>query len=122
MSNVDHPAHYGGDVPYEPIKLIVDWGLGFCGGNALKYILRAPHKGNEKEDLAKARWYLCKAVQIAEIQTPANWKLKPLEAIHYWNSEGSLQSTDLMSAVMEISEGRWFLALTRVEQHEDKAT
>lgn len=30
---VDHPAHYGGkDNPYEAIKVIEAWGLGFCLG------------------------------------------------------------------------------------------
>lgn len=63
---VNHPSHYnqGGEIgadgtaKYETIKVIEDWGLGFCHGNALKYLLRAPHKGTEKQDLAKARWYL----------------------------------------------------------------
>ena len=59
MSNVDHPAHYGGaENVYEAIRVIEAWGLGFCLGNAIKYICRAPHKGSELEDLRKARWYL----------------------------------------------------------------
>ena len=33
----------------------------FCIGNAIKYILRAPYKGNEKQDLEKAKWYLDRA-------------------------------------------------------------
>lgn len=56
---VDHPAHYGGaDNPYEAIKVIEAWGLGFNLGNAVKYIARAEHKGSTVEDLRKARWYL----------------------------------------------------------------
>ena len=56
---VNHPAHYGGaDNPYEAIKVIEAWGLGFCLGNTVKYISRAPHKGSTVEDLEKARWYL----------------------------------------------------------------
>jgi hypothetical protein len=56
---VNHPAHYGGEQnPYEAIKVIEAWGLGFCLGNALKYISRAERKGNALEDLEKARWYL----------------------------------------------------------------
>ena len=66
MSNheaVDHPEHYGGaDNPYEAIKVIEAWRLGFCLGNAAKYIARAGKKGDKKEDaledLKKARWYL----------------------------------------------------------------
>lgn len=56
---VDHPPHYGGaDNPYEAIKVIEAWGLGFCLGNVIKYIARAEHKSATIEDLRKARWYL----------------------------------------------------------------
>ena len=56
---VDHPAHYGGaDNPYEAIKVIEAWQLGFCLGNAVKYIARAGKKGDLLEDLKKASWYL----------------------------------------------------------------
>lgn len=56
---VDHPLHYGGaDDPYEAIKVIEAWRLGFCLGNAVKYICRAERKGRLLEDLRKARWYL----------------------------------------------------------------
>jgi hypothetical protein len=58
---VDHPAHYGGaDNPYEAIKVIEAWELGFCLGNTVKYIARAGRKDQERtlEDLKKARWYL----------------------------------------------------------------
>jgi hypothetical protein len=65
--NVNHPQHYGGaDNPYEAIKVIEAWQLGFCLGNAVKYIARAGKKGESLatmpklriEDLEKARWYL----------------------------------------------------------------
>jgi hypothetical protein len=56
---VNHPAHYtnGG---IEVIDAIDAWGLGFCDGNAVKYIARAGKKDPTKtvEDLQKARWYL----------------------------------------------------------------
>jgi Protein of unknwon function (DUF3310) len=56
---VDHPAHYGGaDNPFEAIKVIDAWGLGFALGNCIKYISRAERKGNALEDLEKAAWYL----------------------------------------------------------------
>lgn len=52
-----HSDHYRkGKI--EPIEVIEDWGLGFCLGNAVKYIARADHKGTKKQDLEKARWYL----------------------------------------------------------------
>lgn len=68
MSNsVDHPPHYGGqDNPYEAIKVIEAWGLGFHLGNVVKYLSRAGKKGAALEDLKKARWYLDRAIARAE--------------------------------------------------------
>lgn len=61
---VNHPSHYGGkDNPYEAIKVIEAWMLGFCLGNCLKYIRRAGLKGSKLEDLEKARWYLNREIQ-----------------------------------------------------------
>lgn len=54
---VNHPAHYNAG-KIEVITVIEDWNLGFCDGNAVKYIARAAHKGNRIQDLEKARWYL----------------------------------------------------------------
>jgi hypothetical protein len=58
---VNNPKHYGGkDNPYEAIKVIEAWELGFSLGNTVKYISRAGFKNPNKgiEDLEKARWYL----------------------------------------------------------------
>lgn len=54
---VNHPAHYqaGG---IEVIEIIHRYGLDFDLGNAVKYLLRADHKGNRLDDLRKARWYV----------------------------------------------------------------
>lgn len=60
---INHPLHYGGDVVYEAIKVIEAWELDFCIGNAVKYLSRAKHKGNELEDLRKARWYLNRKIE-----------------------------------------------------------
>ena len=59
--HVNHPSHYGGkENPYEAIKVIDAWELGFSLGNTVKYISRAGKKGTDKEleDLRKALWYL----------------------------------------------------------------
>ena len=59
--HVNHPNHYGGkENPYEAIKVIDAWELGFSLGNTVKYISRAGKKGSDKEleDLRKALWYL----------------------------------------------------------------
>ncbi len=64
---VDHPAHYGGaENPYEAIKVIEAWGLGFCLGNAVKYIARLGKKDDILTDLRKARWYLDREISNLE--------------------------------------------------------
>jgi hypothetical protein len=54
---VNQPAHYkvGG---IETIDFIEAKRLNYNMGNAVKYISRADHKGNKKQDLEKAVWYL----------------------------------------------------------------
>jgi hypothetical protein len=54
---INHPAHYkvGG---IETIDFIEAKKLAYNLGNVVKYITRAEHKGNRKEDLLKAQWYL----------------------------------------------------------------
>jgi len=56
---VNHPAHYT-DGKIEVIDFIEDKALGFCLGNAVKYIARAGKKDPQKtiEDLQKAIWYV----------------------------------------------------------------
>lgn len=49
----------------QPWAIIDAWGLDFYGGNVLKYILRAKHKGG-LEDLQKARHYLDKMIEDAD--------------------------------------------------------
>lgn len=64
---VNHPKHYGGeDNPYEVIKVIEAWNLGFRLGNTVKYIARAELKGATVEDLKKARWYLDREIAARE--------------------------------------------------------
>ena len=71
MSAVDHPDHYGGNGnPCEAIKVIEAHDLGFCLGNALKYILRAGKKGPALEDLKKAKWYLERQIAAEEANAP----------------------------------------------------
>jgi hypothetical protein len=58
---VNHPSHYQG-IGMEVIDIIEAFNLNFSLGNAIKYILRADKKGNRKQDLEKARWYLNKEI------------------------------------------------------------
>jgi hypothetical protein len=66
---VEHPAHYGGaDNPYEAIKVIEAWDLGFHLGNTVKYISRSGKKPGEPplKDLKKALWYLKRKIEVME--------------------------------------------------------
>lgn len=64
--SVNHPSYYAGS-RIEVIDYIEDKNLGFCLGNAIKYISRAGKKRDYEnqdqkaktiEDLQKAIWYI----------------------------------------------------------------
>lgn len=67
---VEHPSYYGGENnPYEAIKVIEAWDLGFNLGNVVKYISRCGKKDlkndilkSKIEDLEKAQFYLNREV------------------------------------------------------------
>lgn len=63
--NVNHPSHYTFG-KFEVIDVIEDWKLNYHKGNAVKYIARSSHKGNELEDLKKAVWYLQREIENLE--------------------------------------------------------
>ena len=64
--NVEHPIHYGGDKPFEVIKVLEAWNLDFHLGNVVKYVYRAGIKDveTEIEDLEKAKWYLQRKIEL----------------------------------------------------------
>ena len=64
---VNKPAHYT-DGKIEVIDYIEDKKLGFCLGNAVKYISRAGKKDPTKEieDLYKADWYIRRRIRELE--------------------------------------------------------
>lgn len=66
---VNKPSHYTTGVGFECIEcmqmiLTREQYVGFLLGNAFKYIWRHKLKGNPKQDLEKADWYLQRAVEI----------------------------------------------------------
>lgn len=63
---VNRPSHYTAGRAFETIEVIEDWELGFCLGNAVKYISRAGRKTNGIEDLKKAVWYLQRQIETEE--------------------------------------------------------
>jgi len=63
---INHPDHYQGN-KMEVIDIIEDYELGFHLGNAIKYILRADKKGNTKQDLQKALWYIQREIDREDV-------------------------------------------------------
>lgn len=70
---VSHPRHYvEQSATVEPIE-ILRWAP-FDLGNALKYLIRAGHKGDKLEDLKKALWYLKCADESNYFQPEPYWE------------------------------------------------
>lgn len=65
---VNHPTHYTSSPSGVECIQVTEW-MGFLLGNAIKYIWRAGSKGNEKQDLQKAVWYIQR--RIAQIEKGA---------------------------------------------------
>lgn len=74
--NINHPDHYTKGI--ETIDFIISKELDYELGNVIKYITRAPYKGNYLEDLRKARWYLTHKIQRLETK---NKRIEALEAL-----------------------------------------
>ena len=66
-----HP-HYYRRGNLEPWDFIRDQGLSFHLGNAIKYICRAGHKGDNREDIEKAIHYLTNELQHVTTQQSSN--------------------------------------------------
>lgn len=64
MDNVNNPTHYN-QGKIEVIDFIEDQNLGFCEGNAIKYICRYKKK-NGIEDLKKSKWYIERLIKKLE--------------------------------------------------------
>lgn len=62
---VNHPSHYT-EHPSGVECITVTEHMSFLRGNAMKYLWRAGSKGNELEDLKKARWYLDREISNLE--------------------------------------------------------
>ena len=69
-SSIDHPSHYGGDSPYECIKVMEQWLSeeeleGALKFNVFKYLQRYQKKEG-LQDLYKAQWYLARLIKNLE--------------------------------------------------------
>lgn len=60
---VNHPSHYN-QGKIETIDFIEDQKFDFHIGTAIRYLCRAGHKWNEKEDLEKAVWYIQRKIDL----------------------------------------------------------
>jgi hypothetical protein len=58
---VNNPPHYKHPSGVECIDIAET--MTFCKGAALKYLWRAGQKGDEVEDLRKARWFIDREIQ-----------------------------------------------------------
>jgi len=67
--SVNHPKHYTSH-PSGVECIEVTEHFNFCIGNAIKYLWRAGLKGEQVEDLRKARWYIDR--EIARILNNAD--------------------------------------------------
>lgn len=62
---VNHPPHYTSH-PSGVECIQVTEHLNFCLGNAIKYIWRSSEKGDQLENLKKARWYVDREIARLE--------------------------------------------------------
>ena len=69
--SVNHPKHYT-EHPSGVECIEITEHMNFCVGNAIKYLWRAGLKGEQVEDLRKARWYIDR--EIARILNNAGEK------------------------------------------------
>lgn len=67
---VNHPSHYTSH-PSGVECIQVTEHMGFCIGNAIKYLWRADLKADAIEDLKKARWYIERELQKRGYETAA---------------------------------------------------
>jgi hypothetical protein len=63
--SVNSPAHYTSH-PSGVECIAITEHMGFCLGNAVKYLWRADQKGSLIEDLKKARWYIDREISRRE--------------------------------------------------------
>lgn len=78
---VKHPQHYQGVYGLEAIEVMKNFlpkyqnsHVSYLIGNVIKYILRAPSKGKEMEDLMKAQTYLGLAIKELSGEEEDLWK------------------------------------------------
>lgn len=121
MSKVDHPQHYGGDTPYEVIKVLRAWltpaeFIGFLKGNLIKYTARANQKGR-LEDHEKGGWYNDALVEFIADQRradePDGMSIEPV----FWTDDDPDLQADLTEVLGCAPIMHPFLLCSSVEPH-----
>jgi len=126
--NVKKPYHYhicgeigeDGRSVFEPIKVIEAWGYaeGFYLGSAIKYVLRAPYKGAERQDLEKAYFYLCRLSDCIELRN-RSMRIIDFSMSHFRVSEAWKLPECLQKAIENIAIGHCKKAAEYVKKHLD---
>ncbi len=120
--NVNHPAHYEANGPFECIELAQHFN--FCIGNAIKYVWRHMDKGKPFEDLSKALWYVqweMDSTHSSDYHTPipTYWKLCELVDSDYANMAKQDEALEQSAHDMQVMhEANKQLLITLIDQVE----
>jgi len=98
-SNVNHPDHYQSD-NIEAIDIIEAFELNFHLGNVIKYITRADRKGDDIEDLEKAKWYLQREINNRHKQQSSRTNH---DVVSYSNSNERLLKAQVAEQMYDFS-------------------
>jgi hypothetical protein len=120
-NNVTNPSHYT-DGKIEVIDFIEDKKLGFCKGNAIKYIARAGKKDSSKEieDLEKAVWYLNREIKALKSLQPISYKKLYEEMVEIGfhtklkKGDGLLARVDYEDGIYTFKKGDYFTYSDRI--------
>jgi hypothetical protein len=105
---VNHPDHYKA----RAIEcLTATRGMGFSLGNSVKYVYRAPFKGNIVQDLEKARFYMRDHIKHSE-GAFCFLGCVTREALRRLAVDSGRHERRFFQAV---AEGRWGAALSEIE-------
>ncbi len=104
---VNHPAHYTAH-PSGVECIQITEHMGFCLGNAVKYIWRADLKDDALEDLRKAAWYIDREIARRTKDTPPLGCTDSWHAVAYENRDTACPSCGMAATRLEmyVSAGR----------------
>lgn len=100
MDSVAQPSHYQGSVEcIDAIRAALGDAMfiGYCRGNAIKYLYRAGKKGNALEDIQKAKTYLAFAENAylgRDLRPALDGVAELIESIQAWQRETFPWMTD----------------------------